>query len=268
MNKPSVGRVKAIVFSSLLHLLVITLIAHVRHRSPPPAPSVRLSIFQPQALRREESVAASSAAQPAASAAKQNRPRAKGTPSKAVVPKVIAKDLPPAPADAPNLMDMATDSEVNPTQSTPPSLPNDFLDGVDLGDSSAATTTGAPGGNAAPGTAANGIARTEANNASSPSGGHGKHRICAEPVALAVPDEQSVYPEAAKRARHQGTVILRLAILPDGLVGHVNVVVGAGYGLDEAAKEALRGARFAPARRCDGQPIARTITYRFVFSMV
>jgi len=62
------------------------------------------------------------------------------------------------------------------------------------------------------------------------------------------------YSEDARRARHQGTVVLDAIVRRDGTVEILNVVRGLGYGLDENAIEALRQWRFNPGRK-NGQPV-------------
>jgi protein TonB len=64
------------------------------------------------------------------------------------------------------------------------------------------------------------------------------------------------YPEAARRLRQQGTVLLRLHIGTDGAVTRIETLASSGVAaLDEAARAALAGWHFLPARRA-GQPVA------------
>lgn len=64
------------------------------------------------------------------------------------------------------------------------------------------------------------------------------------------------YPESARRAGAQGTTVLKARVLADGSVGEVLVEQSAGFpDLDAAAVEAVKGWRFAPARR-GGQPVS------------
>lgn len=59
-----------------------------------------------------------------------------------------------------------------------------------------------------------------------------------------------LYPEAARRRRREATVVVGVLVDGEGRVEHAIVKQGdpAGYGLNEAALEAARGARFLPAR--------------------
>ncbi|MBX7164908.1 MAG: energy transducer TonB [Pirellulales bacterium] len=64
-----------------------------------------------------------------------------------------------------------------------------------------------------------------------------------------------LYPEAARRARQQGTVILRLTVAVDGAVKTIEVADSSGFELlDEAATSAVRNWRFAPAV-AEGRPV-------------
>lgn len=70
-----------------------------------------------------------------------------------------------------------------------------------------------------------------------------------------------VYPEFARKAGVQGTVILEVDVYKDGSVGNIvvkkSVQAGPG-GLDEAAVAAIRGMRFQPGRS-GGNPIDTTV---------
>ena len=58
------------------------------------------------------------------------------------------------------------------------------------------------------------------------------------------------YPESARTAGIEGTSVLRFVVLPDGLVGTINVEKSAGHpDLDRSAIEAVKSWRFEPARR-------------------
>jgi len=56
------------------------------------------------------------------------------------------------------------------------------------------------------------------------------------------------YPERARRAGAEGTVVLDATIGPDGRVVRVDVVHGLPFGLSEAAVDAVRRWRYRPAR--------------------
>jgi periplasmic protein TonB len=97
----------------------------------------------------------------------------------------------------------------------------------------------------------------DAHGAVSSTGTAAPHEESSEPVA-----EQSVdgparlvhgfapsYPEAARTAGIEGDVRLELVVSTSGAVESARVVQGIGHGLDEAALQAVRQFRFAPATR-------------------
>ena len=58
------------------------------------------------------------------------------------------------------------------------------------------------------------------------------------------------YPSVARRRGVQGTVILRVEVLPDGMVGEIEVKRSSGFKvLDRSALKAVKGWRFIPAVR-------------------
>ncbi|HTW34913.1 MAG TPA: energy transducer TonB [Rhizomicrobium sp.] len=66
----------------------------------------------------------------------------------------------------------------------------------------------------------------------------------------AFPHRMNVYPRVAVLNRQQGTVVLRLLVLPDGEVGDVHVVKSSGYPqLDAAAQVEAGSWRYLPAVR-------------------
>ena len=65
-----------------------------------------------------------------------------------------------------------------------------------------------------------------------------------------------VYPEAARRMRRQGTVILEAEIGRDGVLRSARAVnTPLGAGLEESALKALSTWKFAPAE-LNGQPVS------------
>ena len=63
------------------------------------------------------------------------------------------------------------------------------------------------------------------------------------------------FSEEARKAKYQGTVVLRLVVGPDGRTHDVRVQQSLGMGLDEKAIEAIRQWKFEPSRK-DGSPVA------------
>jgi periplasmic protein TonB len=72
------------------------------------------------------------------------------------------------------------------------------------------------------------------------------------PRVLSAPDPE--YPEQARKAGLQGTVILWTVVETDGRISEVHISRPLGMGLDEKAIEAVRKWRFTPAMR-DGKPV-------------
>lgn len=75
-----------------------------------------------------------------------------------------------------------------------------------------------------------------------------------------------VYPERARRAGREGTVVLRLSIDETGRLAEARVVNGAGYGFDEAALAAARASSYRPALR-DGRGVAADVRFSVRFTL-
>lgn len=84
------------------------------------------------------------------------------------------------------------------------------------------------------------------------------------PKALHAPDPS--YSEVARKAKHQGIVVLWLIVGPDGRAHNIRLVRALGLGLDERAVAAVEGWRFDPARK-DGQPVAVQINVEINFRL-
>lgn len=84
-------------------------------------------------------------------------------------------------------------------------------------------------------------------------------------MASIVEQFQIPYPEEARRKSIEGPVAMDLLIDAQGNVREASLIRGPGYGLNEAALEAVRKFKFKPARVKD-TPVAVRIryTYRFV----
>ncbi len=63
------------------------------------------------------------------------------------------------------------------------------------------------------------------------------------------------YPDEARKAKFQGSVLVAVEVDEQGRVRGVRIVKSAGLGLDEKAMEAVKKWRFRPATR-DGRPVA------------
>lgn len=72
------------------------------------------------------------------------------------------------------------------------------------------------------------------------------------------------YPPEAKKAGIQGAVVFDLLIDANGVVRQSNLIAGPGYGLNEAALQAIGSFEFEPARVGD-QAVAVRIRYSYRF---
>ncbi|WP_437952672.1 TonB-dependent siderophore myxochelin receptor MxcH [Sorangium sp. So ce296] len=78
---------------------------------------------------------------------------------------------------------------------------------------------------------------------------------------------EAEYPEAARAARIEAVVRLKLLVDAEGRVASAEVVTPQGHGFDEAATRAALELSFAPAT-VDGKPVAAKILYDYVFRAV
>ena len=74
------------------------------------------------------------------------------------------------------------------------------------------------------------------------------------------------YPEVAKRAQKETTVILEATIGVDGKATDIEVVDPQGFGFDEAAVEALKQSRFTPAKK-NGKDVPQRVKIPFKFTL-
>ncbi|HWQ60672.1 MAG TPA: energy transducer TonB [Negativicutes bacterium] len=80
---------------------------------------------------------------------------------------------------------------------------------------------------------------------------------------------EPVYPERARQSGLEGTVVLKIQIMENGLPGHVSVYSSSGHDiLDDAAVTAVRQWRFIPARvRDTGRAVACYTTMPVTFRL-
>jgi len=64
------------------------------------------------------------------------------------------------------------------------------------------------------------------------------------------------YTEEARQLHIEGTVTLKIRVMPDASVQVLSVISGLGHGLDESAKRAIMATKFVPATDSTGHPIA------------
>lgn len=75
------------------------------------------------------------------------------------------------------------------------------------------------------------------------------------------------YSEEARKAKHQGTVILHIIVEPDGRVRQFKVAQSVGLGLDERAMEAVRQWKFRPGMR-GGRPVSVLAAVEVTFRLL
>lgn len=75
------------------------------------------------------------------------------------------------------------------------------------------------------------------------------------------------YSEEARKAKHQGTVVLYVVVNDKGEPGNMRVVRAIGLGLDEKAMEAVKKWRFKPGLK-DGKPVAVAATIEVNFRLL
>jgi len=83
-----------------------------------------------------------------------------------------------------------------------------------------------------------------------------------EPVPLG--EIKVPYADEAKKNEIEGSVRLKVIVDETGTVTEVSVISGPGYGLNEAARDALRKYKFRPATK-GGEAVGTTLIYTYTF---
>ena len=84
------------------------------------------------------------------------------------------------------------------------------------------------------------------------------------PRPIYSPDPE--YSDEARKARHQGTIVLWIIVGPDGSTHDIRVRRSLGMGLDEKAIAAVSTWKFEPARR-NGVAIAVEVNIEITFRL-
>ncbi len=84
------------------------------------------------------------------------------------------------------------------------------------------------------------------------------------PRAILAPDPD--YPDAARRAKKQGTVVLRCIVGADGLVHDAQIKTSLRGDLDASAIQAVRGWKFEPATK-EGKPVTVQVNVEVTFHL-
>jgi TonB family protein len=87
-----------------------------------------------------------------------------------------------------------------------------------------------------------------------------------EPTCIYCPSP--LFTDEARKARHQGTVLLQIVILPDGRTSDVRVLHGLGMGLDEKAVETVRTWRWKPVIGPGGKPVTVDLSIEVSFRLL
>ncbi|WP_375754689.1 energy transducer TonB [Corallococcus exercitus] len=168
--------------------------------------------------------------------------------------KVAEAPKPPPPTEAP--------PPPNDTPPPPSARPPPLVVGMTMSSTTSAGSFAAPVGNTAYGKA-NGPAKApqDVKGYSAPKYVP-VYQVDSEPSVAS--EVKIPYPDEARRAGIEGTVTLSITIDADGKVTQVKVISGPGYGLNEAARDAIRRFRFKPAIK-GGEAVATEMKYSYTF---
>ncbi|GMU06893.1 energy transducer TonB [Corallococcus caeni] len=168
--------------------------------------------------------------------------------------KVAEAPKPPPPTEAP--------PPPNDTPPPPSAKPPPLVVGMTMSSTTSAGSFAAPVGNTAYGKA-NGTAKApqDVKGYSAPKYVP-VYQVDSEPSVAS--EVKIPYPDEARRAGIEGTVTLSITIDAEGKVTNVKVISGPGYGLNEAARDAIRRFRFKPAIK-GGEAVATEMKYSYTF---
>jgi periplasmic protein TonB len=89
--------------------------------------------------------------------------------------------------------------------------------------------------------------------------------IASLPRCAYCPDPQ--YTDEAREAKMQGTVTLQVLVNAEGRASQIRIVKGIGMGLDERAREAIRGWKFVPAHDGARRAVPAWVTVEAIFRL-
>ena len=75
-----------------------------------------------------------------------------------------------------------------------------------------------------------------------------------------------IYPENAKEQSIEGKVYVLAYINENGVVEKTKIIKGLGYGMDEAASDAVKKVKFIPGNQ-DGKPVKVEVAIPIVFKL-
>jgi protein TonB len=162
------------------------------------------------------------------------------------------KPLPPPPVDAP--------PPPNETPAPPKSAP--LMVGISMSSTTSAGGFAAPVGNTLYGRTADKAATPKDVKAYSAPKYTPIYQVDSEPQLAS--EVKIPYPDEARRAGIEGTVTLSITIDNEGRVVAAKVLSGPGYGLNEAARDAILRFRFKPAIK-GGEAVSTEMKYSYTF---
>ena len=153
-----------------------------------------------------------------------------------------------------------------PPNDTPPREPTKapLVVGISMSSTTSAGTFSAPVGNTAYGKTADKATAPAEVKPYSAKRYVPVYRVDSAPTVLS--EYKPPYPPEARRAQIEGQVVLSITVDSDGRVVAVKVLEGPGFGLNEAARDALRRFRFRPATQ-GGEPVATELKYTYTFQL-
>jgi protein TonB len=188
----------------------------------------------------------------------KEEPKPKPPPPKVKPPVKIAvaeKPPPPPPEQAP-----PPPNEPPPPETPPKPVP--LVVGISLSSTTSAGNFAAPVGNTTYGKVAERAANPQDVKPYVAPKYTPIYQVDSEPQVAS--EVKIPYPEEARRAGIEGTVTLSITIDPDGKVVAAKIVSGPGYGLNEAARDAIRRFRFKPAVK-GGEAVSTEMKYSYTF---
>ncbi|QSQ12908.1 energy transducer TonB [Myxococcus landrumensis] len=165
------------------------------------------------------------------------------------------KPVPPPPEQAPPPPN-------EPPPPTPQAKPPPLVVGMTMSSTTSAGSFAAPVGNTAYGQVAATAKDPKDVKAYSAPKYTPIYQVDSEPTVAS--EVKIPYPEEARRAGIEGTVTLSITIDHEGRVVAVKVLSGPGYGLNEAARDAIKRFRFKPAIK-GGEPVSTEMKYSYTF---
>jgi len=184
-------------------------------------------------------------------------------------PKVVVRRTPVPPPETPPAP--PPPNQEPPPETPPPSAPPTFgvtMDSVVSGQSGMAVPVGntlmvkpaATRKTAAP-------PQPYAGNGTQPGAPVAEVSVTTLPHLLYQVESDEIYPPDAKALGIEGRVRASITISEKGEVTSVRILERAGHGFDEAATEAFRRFRFAPARTSDGRAVPYRFTWDYRFTI-